>query len=274
MADRWFDAVVNVPAQYDPLIKDMSSGTGIPYAVIAAQAQAESGFNAKAVSSAGAEGWLQFLPTTYDPYAVQVGVPTGSEFNPADEAKVYVAYMSDLLKQEGGNLRDALAAYNAGPGNLSAGYGYADSILSASKTGDITVAQTGGGTSAGLFGIPGLPSLSVSGIITDAINAFLKAIGIGSIKDLWERAGLIILGFALVLVGIKILSEGSGGSQTINVQTSSAETEDEAGARKTTTSRKIKTPVSTHQTTTTKKHAAEGAEKTGAEEAVEAAAVA
>lgn len=42
----------------------------------------------------------------------------------------YVVYMRELIGSEG-SLRNALAAYNAGPGNLPAGYGYADTILSA-----------------------------------------------------------------------------------------------------------------------------------------------
>lgn len=119
-------------------------------------------------------------------------------------------------------------------------------------------------TTTGLFGIPGLPSLSVSGIIEDMINTVLKMLGLGSLKDLAERAGLIILGFALLLVGIKILSSG-GGTQPININTTSEESEE--GTK---TSRSIKTPVS-HTKTTTSSKAASG---TGSGEALEAAAVA
>lgn len=244
----------------------MASATGIPQSVVAAQANAESGFNATAVSSAGAEGWLQFLPSTYDTYAAQAGVAPGTEFNPADEAKVYDVYMKSLLQQEGGSLRNALAAYNAGPGNLAAGYGYADSILSAAGTGNITVKGSGTtpATLTGAFGIPGLPTIggSVSGFIS---QVFEKLFG-GTIKDLWERGMLIVLGFALVIVGIKILSSGTG-KQAINIQTSSEE-----GPEGRTTSRKIKTPVSEHKTV--RKTVSSAGAETGAEEAAEAAAVA
>jgi hypothetical protein len=77
--------------------------------------------------------------------------------------------------------------------------------------------------------------------------------GLGSVKDMLERAGLIILGFALVIVGIKILSSGS----PVNVSTERAQ--DETGTQ--TTTRKVKTPVSSSKTTSVSK-------------AVEAAAVA
>lgn len=252
--------MVTVPAQYDPLLKQMQTGTGIPYNVLAAQASAESGFQAGVTSSAGAEGWLQFLPSTYNAYAKQAGVKQGTEFDPASEAKVYVAYMNSLLKQFGGNLRNALAAYNAGPGNLQAGYGYADSILRAANTGNITVDSSTQASTAGLS-IPGLGGISVSGVVNGIMNTFLKAIGLGSMKDLFERLGLIILGFVLVIVGIHLLS-GGGSSQPINITTSSEES-----ATGTKTSRKVKTPVGTHQTTRT-------AGKGIAGEAVEAAALA
>ena len=171
--------MVNVPSQYDPLVREMSQSTGIPYGIIAAQAFVESGFS-----------------------AAQAGVGQGTEFNPADEAKVYDIFMGDLLKQEQGNVRNALAAYNAGPGNIQAGMGYADKILGlANNPNPPPVVPT-----TGFPGIPGLPSLSISGILG---NLF------GDLRDILERLGLILLGAALILLGIHILS--GGGSTNVNV---------------------------------------------------------
>jgi uncharacterized membrane protein len=241
--------VVNVPSQYDTLIKQMSSGTGIPYNVIAEQANVESGFSANAVSSAGAEGWLQFEPSTYDAVASRAGVKPGSEFDPASEAKAYTVYMNDLLKQEGGNLRNTLAAYNAGPGNLAAGYSYADKILNAAGQGNTTV--TSNNTSSGI-GIPGVGGISVSGLVQSAVKALLGMFGLSDLKDMLERAGLIILGFALVIMGIRLLGQqDTAKTQVTNYTGKGEETETE-----------------------TKSAAKKSTAKTGAGEAVEAAAVA
>lgn len=233
--------MVNVPAQYAPLIQEMASTTGLPQSVVAAQANDESGFSATARSSAGALGWLQFLPSTYDANAAQAGVATGTEFNPADEAKVYDVFMKQLLSQEKGSVRNALAAYNAGPGNLSAGYGYADKILGeAGQAGNITTTGFNPLNPAG-----SLIGGSISGILGNAL---------GDLRDVFERFGLIILGAALVLLGIHLLSGGSSGSSTTNVyQGAQSKGKQASGAAG---------------------KAEKAAESTGAKEAVEAAAVA
>jgi hypothetical protein len=232
--------MVNVPAQYDALIQEMASTTGLPYSVIAAQANDESRFSATAKSSAGALGWLQFLPSTYDSYAAQAGVGSGTEFNPADEAKVYDVYMSSLLKQERGNVKKALAAYNAGPGNLQAGMGYANKILGEAGQGNIT---TTGFNPGGVVG--GIVGNSISGILGNAL---------GDLRDVFERLGLILLGAALILLGIHILSGGSGGGTTTNITEKATETAAPAKGKHT--------------------KALGSGEATGASEAVEAAAVA
>jgi soluble lytic murein transglycosylase-like protein len=118
-----------VPASYVTLIKLMSGATGVPYQVIACQAAAESGFNDAALSPAGAEGWLQFLPSTFYAYW------HGSPYNRADAANAWILYMRHLLNVFHGSVRWALAGYNAGEGNPGAGLGYADGILACAGQG-------------------------------------------------------------------------------------------------------------------------------------------
>lgn len=203
--------MVTVPSAYQPYINEAAQGTGIPASVIAAQASIESGFNPGAISPTNAQGFWQFEPGTYNAYAAQSGVPANSEFNVADETKVYVTYMRALLQQEGGNLFNALAAYNAGPGNLQAGAGYASSILNNAGVSQASLTS---------FPLPDLPSLSnplgplnIGGDISNAFNqlpgnignSFLKAVGVPDLKDLLQRLGLIVLGAILIIVGVSLM---------------------------------------------------------------------
>jgi Transglycosylase SLT domain len=190
-----------------------ATGTGIPFAVTHQQAIAESGETDSPVSSAGARGFWQFLPSTYNANAAKAGVPTGSWNNPADETKVYIVYMSQLLRTEGGSIFKALEAYNAGPGNLSAGAGYASSILSkAGVPQSVTAGTPGVSTTSADISIPNplnpLGDLT-SGLANGIIAGILKAFGVPSFKDMFQRLGLILFGVALVIVGIRILSNGS-----------------------------------------------------------------
>lgn len=83
-------------------------------ALLDAQRQVESGGNNNAVSPAGAQGPYQFMPAT----AASVGLQ--NPFDPVASRQAAATYDSQLYKQFGGNPALALAAYNAGPGRVSA----------------------------------------------------------------------------------------------------------------------------------------------------------
>lgn len=270
--------MVTVPSNYVSLVQEAASGTGLPYNVVAAQANQESGFNAGATSSAGAEGWLQFEPGTYNAVAAQAGVAQGTEYNPADETKAYIVYMNQLLSEEGGSIFKALEAYNAGPGDLQAGAGYANTIMAAAGTATNATAGQKATTTAATFNIPNPlnvidPMLNLFGLgsvgtnighgiqsIADAIlkgigQSFLNAFGVKSAKDALERLGLILLGFVLVIVGIHLLASGGGSGQPIQITTT--ETPDES----TTTSQVSGGGIRHRRTVTTVKGATEKPEE-------------
>ncbi len=77
--------------------------------LLASVVKAESGGNARAVSSAGAAGLMQLMPRT----ATELGV--NDSFAPEQNVRGGSTYLDELLSRYHDNLALALAAYNAGP---------------------------------------------------------------------------------------------------------------------------------------------------------------
>lgn len=83
---------------------------GLDPFLIAAVAEAESGFDRQAISAAGALGLMQVTPETVARYG------GGDPFDAAVNLEVGSRALAALLEQFDGDLTLALAAYNAGPG--------------------------------------------------------------------------------------------------------------------------------------------------------------
>lgn len=98
-------------ATYESLVNQISAKYGMDAKLIKALIQVESGFNASAVSGAGAQGLMQLMPGT----ARSLGVT--NSFDPAQNIEGGVKYLSQMLDRFG-DIRLALAAYNAGPGSI------------------------------------------------------------------------------------------------------------------------------------------------------------
>ena len=96
------------PTPYDDLIYQKATAAGQDPNLIKAQIWAESSFNPKAVSHAGAQGLTQFMPGTWNKYG------RGSPFDPNAAIDAQIAYNADLLQRFGGDERKVLAAYNWG----------------------------------------------------------------------------------------------------------------------------------------------------------------
>ena len=78
--------------------------------LVRAMIKVESNYNPNAVSSKGAQGLMQIMPTT----AQQIRLI--DPFHPRDNIFAGVGYFRALLDRYNGNEKLALAAYNAGPG--------------------------------------------------------------------------------------------------------------------------------------------------------------
>jgi soluble lytic murein transglycosylase-like protein len=107
-------AAVPVPAAtssqpFANLIHDAATKTGVDEKLITRVIAEESNFNPRAVSRKNAQGLMQLLPETAARYSV------ANIFDPAQNIDAGTRYLKDLLARYSGNLKLALAAYNAGP---------------------------------------------------------------------------------------------------------------------------------------------------------------
>jgi len=98
------------------LIVDAANRYGLDVSIALAQIQAESSFNPKAQSVVTKYGRAKGLAMFIDATAKQYGLT--DPFDPVAAADAYGRLMRDLLKEFKGDYRMALAAYNAGPGNV------------------------------------------------------------------------------------------------------------------------------------------------------------
>lgn len=103
------DSSGGVPTPWEALINSAARRYGLPVALVKAVIKAESNFNPRAVSPAGAMGLMQLMPST----AAAMGV--SDPFDPAQNIEGGVKYLRLMLDRFGQNLELALAAYNAGP---------------------------------------------------------------------------------------------------------------------------------------------------------------
>ncbi len=98
--------------KYDNIIQQASEEFNVPYELIKAVITAESAGRENAVSKVGAKGLMQLMDGT----AEYLGVK--NSFDPRENIFGGSKYLREMLDKFKGSLNLALAAYNAGPGNV------------------------------------------------------------------------------------------------------------------------------------------------------------
>jgi soluble lytic murein transglycosylase len=115
----WFERL-RYPLHYSALVRERAKAEGIDPALLAAVIYQESKFHARARSRSGAIGLMQLTPSTAKGIAMRTG---GTAFrvsdltDPAINIRYGSWYLHDLYVKYG-SLPLALAAYNAGQGNV------------------------------------------------------------------------------------------------------------------------------------------------------------
>ena len=94
--------------EFDGLIQRISDSTMLDPALIKSVMHAESAFNPNALSNKGAQGLMQLMPGTAERYGVT------RILDPRQNVLAGSRYLRDLLRQFNGDMRLALAGYNAG----------------------------------------------------------------------------------------------------------------------------------------------------------------
>ena len=93
------------------LVDAAAKKNGLPANFVHSVVAAESGYQPNAISPKGAIGLMQLMPATAQSYGADPR-------DPAQNVEAGAAYLRELLIKYDGDSRRALAAYNAGPGDV------------------------------------------------------------------------------------------------------------------------------------------------------------
>jgi soluble lytic murein transglycosylase-like protein len=104
-------------AQFKPMIQKIAQETSVSPQLLHAVIAVESGYDARAVSRKGAQGLMQLMPQTAQRFGVR------NAFDPLQNVRGGALYLKWLLDYFDGDLKLALAGYNAGENQVvRAGY--------------------------------------------------------------------------------------------------------------------------------------------------------
>ena len=109
-----------MPDEYASYVNKYSAEYGVPSELVWAVIKTESGFDSSAESSVGAVGLMQLMPETFNEittHRLKEGLDSGMRYDPETNIR-YGTYYLSYLYQRYGNWDAAIAAYNAGLGNV------------------------------------------------------------------------------------------------------------------------------------------------------------
>jgi hypothetical protein len=98
-----------IPSGYGQVVLEAASQYGIDPATLAGIIETESNWNPKAYNKSGATGIAQIIPRWH---------PTVDPTKPKEAIFYAAKYLSELRSQLGGNMDEAIYAYNSGPGAI------------------------------------------------------------------------------------------------------------------------------------------------------------
>lgn len=109
------------PYDYKAYIEEYSSQYSLDPLLVLSVIKAESKFNENSTSNKGAKGLMQIMDSTGEWISSNVGISyflPHMLYDPETNIKMGCWYLNNLIEQFG-NIKTALAAYNAGSGNVS-----------------------------------------------------------------------------------------------------------------------------------------------------------
>lgn len=107
-------------AVVSPIVEDAAKKNSLDVKLVRAVIEQESGFRPCAVSPKGAQGLMQLMPATAGDLEVK------DPFDPKENVGAGTKYLKQLLDKYKGDMKLALAAYNAGASAVDAANGVPD----------------------------------------------------------------------------------------------------------------------------------------------------